>query len=210
MNAPITNYFEKAIDFYNASDYEAAIELLDRAFRLSLGDLAEILVYRGSSYAYLGDYENAMEDFNAAIRRNPYLAEAYNERGSLLRLQEQHERAIIDYTMALRIDPDHYEACYNRALSHVALKQHEEAEADLTRALELNPGIAPAYEIRGRVRAEQLNYDGAIDDLRRYLRMGGGREFDNHSEIQSYLINLRINKFLSYFLPARFLPGNRA
>jgi tetratricopeptide (TPR) repeat protein len=210
MSAPIKNYFEAAVAHYEAGEYHDAIDLLTRAFRLSLGDLGEILVYRGSSYAYLGDYENALEDFNAAIRRNPYLAEAYNERGNLLRLQEQHERAISDYSIALRIDPDYYEAYYNRALSYVARNEYEKAEADLTRALDLNPGIAPAYEIRGRVRAEQLDYDGAIDDLKRYLRMGGGREFDNHSEIQSYLINLRINKFLSHFLPARFLPGNRA
>lgn len=209
MTAPIHTYFQQAVEHYDDAKYEAAIELFTKAFRLSLGDLAEILVYRGSSYAYLGDYESAMEDFNAAVRRDPYNADAYNERGNLLRLQEQYEQSIVDYTMALRIDPQHEAAYYNRGLAHHALENYDYAEVDFTRALELNPGIAPAYELRGRIRALKHDYDGAIDDLTRYLRMGGGRDYDNHSEIQSFVFNLRINKWLSYVLPARLLPGNR-
>jgi tetratricopeptide (TPR) repeat protein len=183
--------------------------MFTKALRLSLGDLAETYFYRGICYAYLGAYDKSMNDFNEALRRNPYIADAYNERGNLLRIDEDFERAIHDYDAAIAIDSAHYAAYYNRALSYEKLAQFAEAESDLTQCIELNPEIVTAYEVRGRMRALLQDYNGAIADLQLYLRMGGGHEYDNHSEIQSFIINLRFNKFLSHFIPRRFLVGNR-
>lgn len=209
MDTPVDNYFEQGLEYYESGQYEAAIDLLTKALRLSLGDLAEILVYRGMSYAYLEAYDRAMQDFSAAIDRNPYMADAYNERGSLFNLLGQPERALLDLDAAVRLDPVHYAAYYNRALAHEKLEQIAEAEADLSATIDLNPGVAPAYELRGRIRASQQDYEGAIADLERFLRMGGGREFDNQSEIQSLILSLRMNHFFSRFIPARFLPSVR-
>jgi tetratricopeptide (TPR) repeat protein len=150
-----------------------------------------------------------MDDFNEAIRRNPYLADAYNERGNLLRMNGKFDLAIQDYDAAVTLDSAHYAAYYNRALAYEKVGQYAEAESDLTQTVGLNPGVATAYEVRGRVRALLQDYDGAIADLNRYLRMGGGHEYDNHSEVQSFIISLHINKFLSHFIPHKFLRANR-
>lgn len=210
MATQANTYFDQALVHLEAEEYHDAIDMLTRAYRLSLGDLAEVLLYRGVAYAYIEAYDDAWDDFNDALRRNPYLADAYNERGNLLRLKGDFENAISDFSAVLHIEGHHEAAYYNRALSYEELRRYEEAEADFERTIEMNPALAQAYEGRGRVRARLRKYDDAIADLERYLRMGGGREYDNHSDIQSYIINLRINKFLSRFLPARFLPGNGA
>ncbi|MDQ7027247.1 MAG: tetratricopeptide repeat protein [Anaerolineae bacterium] len=209
MTSPIETYFELGMAHFEARDYAHAVDMFTKALRLSLGDLAETYLYRGNSYAFLGAYDKAMDDFNEALRHNPYLADAYNERGNLLRMQAAYEEAIQDYDAAVTIDSAHYAVYYNRALAYEKIGQYVKAESDLTQAIELNPSIAPSYEMRGQLRAMMQNYDGAIADLKRYLRMGGGHEYDNHSEIQSFIINLRINKFLSRFVPHRFLIGNR-
>lgn len=206
-DAPVDNYFEQGLEYYETGQYAEAIDMLTRALRLSLGDLAEILLYRGMAYAYLEAYDRAMQDFGAALDRNPYLADAYNERGSLFNLLEQPERAILDLDAAIRIEPAHYAAYYNRAIAHEKLGHFSEAEADLSATIELNPGIAAAYETRGRIRVIVQDYAGAIADLERFLRMGGGREFDNQSEIQSLILSLKMNRFFSRFIPVRFLPG---
>lgn len=197
MTQPITSYFDQALACMDDGDYEAAVDYLTRALKLRLGDLAAVMLHRGIALAYLDRVEAAKADFDAAIQQNPHLADAYNERGNLLRLQGDPDEAIADYTIALRLEPDHYAAAYNRALAHEALKQYDEAEADLTMALRLQPNLAPAYEARGRVRTHTGDLSGAIADLREYLRRGGGHEFDNHSEIQSLLVNLRISHFVS-------------
>ena len=201
MTAPPTNYYEEGLAQLDAENYEAAIDLLTKALRLSLGDLASILLYRGIAYASLNDAMRAMADFNACIQQNPYLADAYNERGNLLVTQSDYEAALVDYGMALQVDPEHYEAVYNRALAYETLKQYANAEKDLNRVLELRSSLLPAYEVRGRIRAELNDIDGAIKDLKHYLRHGGGRYYDNVSETQSFIINLRITQLFSRILP---------
>lgn len=196
MTNPVSDYFEEGLLALNNEEFEAAIRLLTKALQLSLGNLAEIHLYRGEAYAYLNDYDQAMADFNNALRHNPYFADAYNERGNLLRFQGKLYLAIADYEAAIQLLPTHYEAYYNRALAYEELKQYQAATTDLTTVINLNPGIAQAYEARGRIRAVLQDYDGAIADLERYLRMGGGREYDNHSETQSFLINLRLRRLL--------------
>lgn len=205
MSKPIDNYFEAGLEALDAADYAAAVEIFSKALRLSLGDLGEVLRYRGIAYAYLGDNERALADFNAALQQNPYDADAYNERGNLLRLSGELRAAVSDYNSALRIDPEYAEAYYNRALAFEALGLLPEAEDDLSAAIQRNPGIAPAYEVRGRVRAAQQRYSDAIHDLQRYLRMGGGRQYDNHAETQSFILVLRLRRFFQFF--RIFRPG---
>ena len=200
MTNPVSDYFQQGLLALNEGQYHEAIALLTKAINLSLGDLSEIYLYRGEAHAYLGQYDDAYEDFNDALRENPFLADAYNERGNILRMRGQHVLAIADYDVAIQIDPQHFEAYYNRALAYEEKGQYRAAEGDLTTVVTLNPSVAPAYEARGRIRVLLQDYAGAIADLERYLRMGGGREYDNHSEIQSFIINLRVRRLFRRIL----------
>lgn len=209
MTAPISNYFDEGKAFFDEGEYEHAIETFTKALRLSLGDLAETHLYRGICYAYLEAYERALSDFNDALRKNPYLADAYNERGNLYRLEGKYQLAVDDYHAAITIDDSHYAAYYNRALAYEKLKQFKDAETDLNCAIDLNPEIVACYEARGRIRAGRKQYEGAIADYRHFLELGGGTDYDNQSEVHSLIITLRINYFLSRFIPSRFLPDAR-
>ena len=102
------NYFEQGVAALEAEDYPAAIEALTRAYRLSLGDLAEVLLYRGEAYFCLGEYDRALEDFEESIERQPRNPEAYNEHGNILRFQGQYALAIQDFTSALA---SHFVVC---------------------------------------------------------------------------------------------------
>lgn len=190
----VDNYYEQGISLMETGDFEQSVAMFDDAIKLSLGDLAEVYVCRGEALAYLGRWQDAEDSINEALRRQPYLATAYNERGNVRRFQNKYDDAITDYTMAINIDPIYFEAYYNRALAYEEKKRFSEAEEDFTRTLALNPTISQAYEARGRVRAALRNYDGAIDDLIRYLRVGAGHKYDNHSEVQGHLFSLRIQR----------------
>ncbi|MCY3832853.1 MAG: tetratricopeptide repeat protein [Chloroflexi bacterium] len=197
------NYFEQGLRLLDGGDFDEAVAMFDRAIKLGLGDLAAIHVCRGEALAGLGRWEAAIESVNAALAIEPYLAAAYYERGLIRSQQGDFDLAINDYTMAIHIEPDFAEAYFSRALAYEERKRYAEAEADLTRALDLNPQELGAYEARGRVRAAHFNFDGAIADLSAYLRSGGGKQFDNHSETQGYLLILRAQRLLWRLIPKR-------
>lgn len=197
------DYLAQGIEHLQAERYDEAVQALTNALRLTLGDIAQTLYYRGIAYGYLGDYEQALDDFNRALAQNPNFADAYNERGNAQRFLGYVRESLQDYGYALLLDDAHTQAYYNRALAYEALGMLNEAERDLTAALKNNPTLAQAYELRGTLRAQLNDLDGAIADLERYLRMGGGREFDNHSETQALLITLRLRRLWRRILRRR-------
>jgi hypothetical protein len=46
------------------------------------------------------------------------------------------------------------------------------------------------------VRAAIREYDGAIADLKEYLRRGGGHVYDNQSETQSHILSLQATRLV--------------
>ena len=197
------NYFEQGLRLLEAGDFAGAIGLFDSAIKLGLGDIAEIHVCRATALAALGRREAAVESVNAALEIEPYLAGAYFERGAIRCEQGEFEMAISDFTMAIHIEPEFEDAYYSRALAYEERKRYAAAEADLTRALALNPQLLAAYEARGRARAAQFKFDEAVADFSHYLRSGGGKRYDNHSETQGYLLILRVMRLVWRLVPRR-------
>lgn len=195
------NYFDLGLRLLEAGEYDQALAMFERAINLGLGDLASVYLCRADAQSALGRWDAAEQSINQALELEPYLAAAYHERGKLRLARREHDGAINDFTMAIHIEPEYEAAHLQRALAYEARRRYAEAEADLTRALKLNPDLKAAYEIRGRARAAQFKYDEAIADLSYYLRSGGGRDYDNHSETQGYLLILRVQRLLWRLIP---------
>lgn len=200
-NALPDNYFDLGLRLLEAGEFEDAIAMFDSAINLGLGDLAAVYLCQGEALSALGEWDSAERSINQALEIEPYLAAAYYERGKIRLARRATDQAINDFTMAIHIEPEYEAAHLNRALAYEARRRYADAEADLTRALKLNPELTVAYEIRGRARAAQFKYDEAIADLSYYLRSGGGREYDNHSETQGYLLILRVQRLLWRLVP---------
>src|SRR5690606_14680034 len=106
------------------------------------------------------------------------------------------EAAAQDYSRAVTLDPRMAEAWLARALLYERLGHLEAAEQDLAQTLKLQQDLVIAYEARGRIRAQLRAYDGAIADLKEYLRRGGGRVYDNQSETQSHILSLQATRLV--------------
>ena len=203
MDALSDNYFDLGLRLLDADEFADAVAMFERAIKLGLGDLAAVYLCRAEALSALGQWDAAEQSVNQALQIEPYLADAYNERGQIRLERRDTDPAINDFTMAIHIEPEFEAAYLNRALAYESRRRYAEAEADLTRALKLNPELKEAYEIRGRTRAAQFKYDEAIADLSYYLRSGGGRDYDNHSETQGYLLILRVQRLLWRLIPRR-------
>jgi tetratricopeptide (TPR) repeat protein len=188
------NYVGQGLSALANEDYVTAVDVFTKALRLSLGDLADIHYQRGLAYWGLNDEEQALADWNESLRRNPYHSAAYFERGQLYEQQGNDELAAQDYSRALTLDPRMIDAWFARGLLYERLGHLEAAEHDFTQVLRLQDDHVLAYECRGRVRAARRAYDGAIGDLKEYLKRGGGRFYDNQSETQSHILSLRVTR----------------
>lgn len=87
--------------------YRATIADSDEYIRLRSKKLnADIIHKRGAANAALGEYEQAVEDFNQAIQIKPKHALSYFERGIAKQALGQHEAAEQDYAKAKELDPN--------------------------------------------------------------------------------------------------------
>jgi tetratricopeptide (TPR) repeat protein len=127
---------------------------------------------RGSAYAHLGEREQALSDFDRALRLNPRLAVAYYNRGFVYFGAGDYQQAVADFSEAVRLDPNFAAAYSNRGTSHGALGNIERALADFDRALELDPRLPAAYGGRGLAYREMGNHAAACREWRKAAELG--------------------------------------
>ncbi|HEX3498088.1 MAG TPA: tetratricopeptide repeat protein [Stellaceae bacterium] len=133
-------------------DWAAAIRLYSAA--LDRGDLppetqATAHNNRGIAFARSNRNDEALADFDAAIRLNPRYQSVYVNRGDIYQFKGQYAKAIADYDMALQLRAGDEVAYYDRGNSYAALGKHREAIADYDAALRLKKDYQPAYFNRG-------------------------------------------------------------
>jgi tetratricopeptide (TPR) repeat protein len=63
-----------------------------------------VYVYRGLANYNLGKYDQAIEDYNAAIKLDPKQAEAYYNLARIYSLKDNHEKALHDLDAAIEIN----------------------------------------------------------------------------------------------------------
>lgn len=127
-------------DLFLPSDaYDTCSRALDHG-ALSRDDRAATLVNRGIVQVSLRQYQQALEDYTAAMQLQPELPEAYVSRGNLWFLAENFDRAISDYdkSLSLRLSRA-YVAFYNRGLAYERKGDSEKAIADFRQASQLQP-----------------------------------------------------------------------
>ncbi len=108
---------------------------------LGAHDLASTYVNRGVLFLAMARYDNALSDFNAALRVEPRLAEAFVNRGAALIGEGRNAEGVAEIDRGLTFNPSEPEKAYfNRALAEERLNDAKAAYYDYRRALELRPG----------------------------------------------------------------------
>jgi tetratricopeptide (TPR) repeat protein/S1-C subfamily serine protease len=160
---------QKAAILKNTKQYSAAILIYD-----------EIIRNQPQSYAYsnrgfirdlLGDRQEAITDFDQAIRINPTHVGAYNNRGIAKFRSGNSQAAIADYDRAIALNPKYIESYNNRGLAKSALGNKQGAIIDFDMSIAINPEIAKSYSNRGNVKFYSGNKQEAIIDFNRAISL---------------------------------------
>jgi tetratricopeptide (TPR) repeat protein len=128
-----------------------------------------LLGARASALDELGDYAQAVADFDSAIVLSPNDAVLHLNRGAAKIHDGRPADAIADYDAAIRIRPDWHLPYFNRAVALTDLGQRAAALKDYERAIQLKPDDAWIYVGQGDVLAASgdaahaiLSYDKAL------------------------------------------------
>ncbi len=115
--------------------------------------------------------DEAIVEFDEAVRLDPKYAQAYIDRGLAYSRKGDPDRAIADYNEALRLDPKLALAYAGRGHAYARKGDLVRAFADCEEALRLDPKLALAYNSRGLTYYQKGDPDRAIADYNEALRL---------------------------------------
>lgn len=93
---------------------------------------------KGMILLSMGRYEEALQAFNQALRRNPDYAEGWNCKGIILMQMDRCREAIRCFDRAIALRPSFAAAWNNKAEALWAMGKYREAMRACERAIELN------------------------------------------------------------------------
>jgi tetratricopeptide (TPR) repeat protein len=157
--------------------------------------------HRGLAFYRLGDYEQAIADYNQTILLNPTYYQAYYNRGLVYSAQKDYLTAIADFNQSLRqitdLNPISLSSIYtDRGASYLALGNFNAAKADFDKALHLDKARSSAYYHRARIYRQWEYFSEAIEDFTRTLAIDPSSA---DAYIQRGLIWYRLGYFRAAF-----------
>ena len=136
-------------------------------------------------------FQEALAEFDEAIRRDPHSAVAYYGRGNAYYDVGQFQRGIEDLDDAIRLDPGDGGAYNNRGAAYGNLGQFQRSIEDFDEAIRLDPVDAEAYNNRGLAYTRLGQFHLAIQDIDEAVRLdpGNGLAYANRAVAHTFLNN---------------------
>lgn len=131
---------------------------------------------RGLGHFEKGKIEQAVKEYNEALRAYPNLAAAHNNLGSAHFAAARFEEAATSFRRAAEIDPNYGQAYFNLALSQLKLGREREADAALRAAVRAYYTAGDGHFRAGRLKEAEESYRGMLQIDSNYvpalLRLG--------------------------------------
>ena len=131
----------------HAGDLTRAHTVLSQAIEFDPTD-PELWIDRGDTFARGGEYWDAVDDFSAALDRDPSRLDALIFRAAAYRLLEVPDLARDDIARALLVDPDNPDALMELGAVQAGVGEFDAARGSWLRVLSIAPGSRVASAAR--------------------------------------------------------------
>ena len=165
---------------------QASAEATQAQFASTTGSAVEHYD-RGRGLAAQERYDEAVAEFNEAIRLRPRYISAHIDRGLSHRKLEQAEQAIQDFGKAISLDPRNDVPYSNRGVVYYDRGELRLAMLDFEEAVRLTPFAGTSYNNRALVHIAQGNLEQALADVTRALELRSGSFFVLDTRAYVYL-----------------------
>lgn len=128
-----------------------------------------------SALAEKGKFEDAIDNYNKAIRISPDIHLHYCGRGLAYDNLHQYQRAIDDYNHAIRLKPDYADVYFLRGNSYDGLGLYQQAIKDYNEAIRLKSNYLEAYNNRGNTYFSKGNNKLGCLDAQKACALGNCR-----------------------------------
>ena len=115
---------------------------------------------RGHALLLAGRADQALPEFQEALRCDPNFARALFGAGTALLVMQRVDESIAHYQHLLQLMPNHADACSNLAVAFSELRRHDEAIEYCRRAIAIEPNYALAHDNL----AGSLQMNGRLDE----------------------------------------------
>jgi tetratricopeptide (TPR) repeat protein len=149
---------------YATDQGQEAAEILQGIIQDSSEDQKHVLAALDLLGTVLRDhqqYDEAVLEYQKAIKLNPKYAAAHVGLGIVLEDRHKQDEAVVEYQKAIKLDPKHAAAYYNLGKARYFQHKYDDAILEYQKAIKLNPKYASAYYWWGLALSEKGKPDEA-------------------------------------------------
>ncbi|OIP72595.1 MAG: hypothetical protein AUK43_02995 [Oscillatoriales cyanobacterium CG2_30_40_61] len=172
-------WYKKGQEELEKQNYKYAVTFFSNALGQD-NDFSEAYAQRGFAYFNLGNFEDALGDFNKAILgskpqfkdhiKNPKTyVDPLVLRGYFYLKTGNYKAACTDFTDAIKRNPEVYQSYLNRAVVYLVNLDYKNAIKDLDMAIKKDLNSQDALLMRGSINAELGKYKNAIADFQEVI-----------------------------------------
>jgi tetratricopeptide (TPR) repeat protein len=177
--------FNKGFDFFNAGDFENAIE----QFTITIEDdkkqkyfSTDAYLNRATAYLQINDFTNAIDDYSAIISfgKDNYLITALIGRAGVYGYLGDFDKGIEDFRMAIDLKPNSVDALYNLSRLYLQKKDYKNglefsmlAEKNYKTQRLNNPLLLSSIYYNNGAAKYSLNISNYCDDFNLSIQLDG-------------------------------------
>lgn len=130
-------YMGEGAAFMRSGNYAAAINAYGCIIQQIDSSSRDAYLSRGAAYVARREFNEALADYNEAIRLDSDFAPSYNNRGVVHSATEEYDSALGDFNRALDMDSNYVPAYINRGIVSAIQGEWDNAQADFEMAIDV-------------------------------------------------------------------------